>query len=99
MRRLLLSGILLALLGAVLWAAPNAWSAPLSKRYEFKDGVILEMAARATSGLRLDTVRFRVPAPRVSSTDSAPTGSRRVGVESSSHRCAPSAAAWSATSP
>ncbi len=64
MRRLLLSGILLALLGAVLWAAPNAWSAPLSKRYQFKDGVILEMAAPATSGLRLDTVRFRVPSPR-----------------------------------
>ncbi len=64
MRRLVLSGILLALLGAAVWAIPNAWAAPLSKRYEFKGGVTLEMAADTTSGLRLDTVRFQVPAAR-----------------------------------
>ena len=64
MRRLLLSGILMALLGATLWATPDAWSAPLSKRYQFKGGVTLEMVAATTSGLRLDTVRFQVPAPR-----------------------------------
>ena len=64
MRRLVLSGILLALLGTAVWAIPNAWAAPLSKRYEFKGGVTLEMAADTTSGLRLDTVRFQVPAAR-----------------------------------
>jgi len=64
MRRLLLSGILLALLGAAVWATPDAWAAPLSKRYQFKGGVTLEIAVAATSGLRLDTVRFQVPAPR-----------------------------------
>ena len=64
MRRLLLSSILLALLGAAVWVTPDAWSAPLSKRYQFKGGVTLEMSAAATNGLRLDTVRFQVPAPR-----------------------------------
>ncbi len=64
MRRLFLSGIVVALLGAAIWATPEARSAPLSKRYQFKGGVTLEMAVDTTSGLRLDTVRFQVPAAR-----------------------------------
>ena len=63
MRRLLLPGIVVALLAAAVFT-PDTWSAPLSKRYQFKGGVTLEIAAAGTSGLRLDTVRFRVPAPR-----------------------------------
>jgi hypothetical protein len=48
----------------VLLAAASAPSALLSKRYEFKDGVILQMSATTPSGLRLDTVRFKMPATR-----------------------------------
>lgn len=64
MRRPLLSGILVALLAVAVWATPDAWSAPLSKRYQFKGGVTLEVGVAGESGLRLDTVRFQVPAPR-----------------------------------
>ncbi len=64
MRRLLLPGILVALLGAAVWATPDSWCAPLSKRYPFQGGLTMEIAAVGVSGLRLDTVRFRVPAPR-----------------------------------
>ncbi len=51
-------------LGTILWAIPNVCAAPVSKRHEFKGGVKLAMALSSTSGLRLDTVRFQVPAPR-----------------------------------
>lgn len=34
----------------------------LSKRYQFKAGVVLEMSALNDSGLRLDTVMFEMPA-------------------------------------
>lgn len=48
----------------VLLASASAQSALLSKRYEFKHGVILKMSVTAPDGLRLDTVRFKMPATR-----------------------------------
>ena len=47
----------------LLAAAP--WQAELlSKRYRFQDGVRLSIGESTGSGLRLDSVRFKVPAPR-----------------------------------
>jgi hypothetical protein len=46
----------------VILATASAASALVSKRYEFKAGVLLEMGVSAPSGLRLDTVRFTMPA-------------------------------------
>lgn len=48
----------------VLVASASAPSALLHKRYEFKDGVILQMSATTPSGLRLDSVRFKMPATK-----------------------------------
>jgi hypothetical protein len=50
----------LCLLG--LTVAPSVLTAELlSKRYEFKDGVVLEIAVPMRSGLRLESVLFRMP--------------------------------------
>ena len=61
MRQFLLAGVSVVMIAIV--AAPDVSAAPLSKRYEFKGGVTLEMAVAAESGLRLDTIRFHVPTP------------------------------------
>jgi len=44
-----------------LLATTGAGAALLSKSYEFKDGVVLELGAELEEGLRLDTVRFDLP--------------------------------------
>jgi hypothetical protein len=51
----------LCLLGAA--TLHDTWAGLLSKRYEFKSGVILEVGAQSEDGLRLDTVEFQVPTP------------------------------------
>jgi hypothetical protein len=55
--RALLAALLLAI------AAPWAAAAPMSKRFELKTGVVLEVGAATPEGARLDTVRFLVPVP------------------------------------
>jgi len=48
-------------LTAALALAPAARAELLSKSYEFKDSVTLEIGASTESGLRIDSVRFHVP--------------------------------------
>jgi hypothetical protein len=60
MRRVLWGGV-----GFVIFlVSASAPTALLSKRYEFKADVILQMSATTPSGLRLDSVRFKMPATR-----------------------------------
>jgi hypothetical protein len=57
--------VLCGAIGLVVFlASASAPTALLSKRYEFKHGVILQMSATTPSGLRLDSVRFKMPATR-----------------------------------
>jgi len=60
MKRRTLERILPAVLCALAVAMP-AHGELLSKRYQFKDRVVLEMSVPTKSGLRLDTVRFVMP--------------------------------------
>jgi hypothetical protein len=46
---------------AVILASVAAAAGLVSKRYEFKDGVLLEIGASTPGGLRLDSVQFRLP--------------------------------------
>lgn len=48
-------------LAAALGLAPAAGAELLSKGYEFKDSVTLEIGASTEDGLRIDSVRFHVP--------------------------------------
>lgn len=48
-------------LAAALALAPCAGAELLSKGFEFKDAVTLEIGASTGDGLRLDSVRFHVP--------------------------------------
>jgi hypothetical protein len=57
LRRALTAALVLAL------AAPPAGAVLLSKRFELKTGVLLEIGATTPGGARLDTVRFLVPVP------------------------------------
>jgi len=59
-KRLALDRIVPAVLCALMLAAP-AHGELLSKRYQFKSGVVLEMSASNQRGLRLDTVMFQMP--------------------------------------
>lgn len=52
--------VLSAVLCALVLALP-VHGELLSKRYQFKAGVVLEMSAPNSSGLRLDTVTFEMP--------------------------------------
>jgi len=59
-RRYFARGVaLVALLAAVATPAPGADL--VSKQFEFKAGVILEIGATTADGLRLDSVRFLIP--------------------------------------
>lgn len=49
---------------AAALAAPSIRAELVSKRYEFKTGARLAMAVEAPGGLRLDTVRFKMPSAR-----------------------------------
>jgi hypothetical protein len=60
MKRRVFDRILPAAIGAALLAL-SAHAELLSKRYEFKDGVVLEMSVPTQSNLRLDTVKFVMP--------------------------------------
>ena len=60
MKRRALGRILPAVLCVLVLAAPASGEL-LSKRYQFKDGVVLEMSVPTKSGLRLDTVLFQMP--------------------------------------
>jgi hypothetical protein len=60
MTRRTLDRVLLAAICALALAAP-AHGELLSKRYQFKDGVVLEMSVPTRNGLRLDTVTFVMP--------------------------------------
>jgi hypothetical protein len=60
MRRLA-SGIIV--LGMSIALAPAAGASLLSKTFEFKNAVTLEVGAANQDGLRLDTVRFQLPSP------------------------------------
>jgi len=48
-------------LAAVLVLAPVAGAELLSKNYEFKDAVTLEIGASTGDGLRIDSVQFHIP--------------------------------------
>jgi len=48
-------------LAALLVLAPVAGAELLSKGYEFKDAVTLEIGASTESGLRIDSVKFHIP--------------------------------------
>lgn len=48
-------------LAAALVLAPCAGAELLSKGYEFKDNVTLEIGESTEDGLRIDTVRFHIP--------------------------------------
>jgi hypothetical protein len=60
MRRLIPAVILVAGLAVLL--VPQARAELLSKRYEFQAGVLLALGSAESTGLRLDTVRFQLPA-------------------------------------
>ena len=45
----------------ILVAAPGAWGGMVSKTYEFKEGVTLEVGVQTDTGLRLDTIRLTLP--------------------------------------
>jgi hypothetical protein len=51
---------------AVAWTLLLALATPavalVSKRYRFQEGPLLELGASGAAGLRLDSVRFKVPA-------------------------------------
>lgn len=51
----------IALLAIVLLASAGADAELLSKSYRFKDGIVLEVGANGTDGLRIDSVRFDLP--------------------------------------
>jgi hypothetical protein len=54
--------ILLAMaLGALMILTPATAAGLLSKTYEFKPDVFLEIGATTSDGLRLDNVRFQMP--------------------------------------
>jgi hypothetical protein len=53
---------LVAAIAAALVTAAGPSAALLSKTFEFKTGTVLEVAAEIEEGLRLDTVRFDLPA-------------------------------------
>jgi len=59
MRRFLPVAVLLAF----AFASSVARADFLSKRFEFKAGVVLEIGVATAEGVRLDTVRFQVPTP------------------------------------
>jgi len=52
---------LAAVLGALMILAPVARAGLLSKTYEFRSDVFLEIGAVTDDGLRLDNVRFQMP--------------------------------------
>lgn len=54
-----IAGIVVVLLGAL--GLGQASTGLMSRQYEFKPGVILEIAASTEDGLRLDNIRFQVP--------------------------------------
>ena len=62
MRRLLLSGSLVALLGAVVWATPDAWSAPLSNLGLAPElvGTLFQGAAQGRYRLAFGGVEFEL---------------------------------------
>jgi len=60
MRRLASGIIVLSILIAL---APTAGASLLSKTYEFKNAVTLEIGIANQDGLRLDTARFQLPSP------------------------------------
>jgi len=60
MKRQMLRRVFPAVLCMLVLALP-AQGELLSKRYQFKSGVVLEMSVPTKSGLRLDTVRFEMP--------------------------------------
>ena len=60
MKRSMLRRIFPAVLGMLVLAMP-AHGELLSKRYQFKAGVVLEMSVPTSGGLRLDTVTFEMP--------------------------------------
>ena len=53
--------VLAAALGALVILAPAARAGLLSKTYEFRSDVFLEIGAATDDGLRLDNVRFQMP--------------------------------------
>jgi len=59
MRRLVPVSLVLTMAVAL---APYGGAGLLSKEYHFKDGVMLEIGESTDDGLRLDSVRFRLPA-------------------------------------
>jgi len=59
MRRLALVPLLAA---GILACLPFAGADSFSKTYQFKEGTTLELGTRTDDGLRLDNVRFRLPA-------------------------------------
>ena len=59
MRRLVLAPLLAA---GFLACLPFSSADSLSKTYEFKEGITLELGTRTDDGLRLDNVRFQLPA-------------------------------------
>jgi len=61
MKRRSIDRALLAALCVAALATATAHAELLSKRYEFKDGVVLEISVPTRSGLRLETVRFQMP--------------------------------------
>jgi hypothetical protein len=54
--------VCVAVAGALLFAVATPAAALVSKRYRFQEGALLELGATAPGGLRLDSVRFKVPA-------------------------------------
>jgi hypothetical protein len=50
------------ILAAALALSPDGAAGLLSKEYHFKDGVTLEIGEATENGLRLDAVRFKLPA-------------------------------------
>lgn len=60
MKRQMLRRVFPAVLCMLVLALP-AQGELLSKRYQFKSGVVLEMSVPTRSGLRLDTVTFEMP--------------------------------------
>ena len=53
--------VLAAALGALVILAPAVRAGLLSKTYEFRSDVFLEIGAVTDDGLRLDNVRFQMP--------------------------------------
>jgi hypothetical protein len=53
--------VLAVALVALVAVAPAAWAGLVSKTYEFRSDVFLEIGAVTDDGLRLDNVRFQMP--------------------------------------